>query len=267
LWRKKNVKKHVRASTSIVRDEQAFSLTEVCVAMGIAAVLMLALAEYSLSTARAQKSQSMSEEFTQTMGLVTETLGDENLCSSFLVPNNIPTISVVVTNPPTSIPSFSFIRPGGNPLTLFTVGTPFPSGLLISRMAITSVTSTGPNSPDGTLSQNMVTLEIDAQKTMPSTAPGAQSFVGNALYQKFYSVAVWADTVTNNITKCMSSKDMAQGAPVPTPSYSTIPNLTCTGNTPPCPSGAPAICSKDSATSANLSPVPYWCCPSDNWSC
>jgi prepilin-type N-terminal cleavage/methylation domain-containing protein len=104
---------------------QGFTLVEVCIAMGIGAVLIMALAQYSLTTARSQKSQNLSNEFNEVMGPVGQALSNESICSSMLNSTNNPYPVASGSPIPLVIPHL----PGGSQ-TLLATGS-LPSGLNI----------------------------------------------------------------------------------------------------------------------------------------
>jgi type II secretory pathway pseudopilin PulG len=250
-----------------VLNKQGFSLVEICIAMGIAAVLILSLAQYSLNAARSQKSQDLSNEFSQVMGTVGQALANESVCTSIM--SNIPPAAVMYPNtvqvaslfiPPTS--------PAGSAQTILAQG-PLPSGLNITTIYIGTPYPMGPVS--GGLTPEIVPITVSAMKgpapsASPSGGPGLNTyFIGNSLFTKTFTVAAWVNLLNGSISKCVSSQDMAQGAPAPPPVPYPSPTVSCLGNPPTCPSGSgttQATCCMPTTT-----PVPYWACQSYGWTC
>jgi type II secretory pathway pseudopilin PulG len=244
-----------------VLNKQGFSLVEICVAMGIGAVLILSLAQYSLSAARSQKSQNLSNEFNEVMGTVGQALMDQSICTSMLSPltNQIGAGSTV----PLVIP-----HPGSSPQVLLQTGS-LPSGLNVISILAGAPTSMGSVSPSYTA--EMLPITISAMKgtppsPAPSNGPGLNTyFMGNNYFTKTFTVAVWVDNGTGLISKCISSQDMAQEAPAPPPP-SPYPSsgITCPAPQPTCPGPTmptPSCCTQ------NTSPTPFWVCNTTGWSC
>jgi prepilin-type N-terminal cleavage/methylation domain-containing protein len=248
-----------------VLNQQGFTLVEICVAMGIGAILVLSLAQYSLTAARSQKSQDLSNEFSQVMGTVGQALANQSACTS-IVSNISP--SAVASPLVAPITSLSIISPGGSQTVL-------APGILPSGLNIQSIYIAGTPIPIGPVSglytPESVSIIVTAMKgptpsATPSGAPGLNTyFIGNNFFTKTFTVSAWV-TASNSITKCISSQDMAQQAPIGAPAVYPSPiSSGCVGNAPTCPgSGESSLATCCTPSSA---PVPYWACQTDGWTC
>jgi prepilin-type N-terminal cleavage/methylation domain-containing protein len=256
----------IQAGTQTTRkhglNHQGFTLVEICVAMAVGSVLVMSLAQYSLSAARSQKSQNLSNEFNEVMGVVGQALSTESTCTATL--GNI--ANPVASGSPVPL---VMSRPIGGSQTLLATGS-LPSGLNILSITAGTPTVMGPPSSSN-FTPYMLPITITAMKgpapsATPSGGPGLNTyFVGNNYFTKTFTVGVWFDG-TNRISKCTSSQDMAQEAPAsPTPVYTN--SGVCTGSPPTCPGEGQASCCSQSS-----SPTPFWVCGGSNgssngWSC
>jgi prepilin-type N-terminal cleavage/methylation domain-containing protein len=253
---------------------QGFTLVEICVAMAIGAVLILSLAQYTLTSARTQKSQDLSNEFSQAMGTVGQALSNENICTSMFGINNAITIPapLVSGSPvPSGLPvSLSIPVAGQSPLPVLKTGS-LPSGLNIVSITAEAPTVMGPQSASG-YTPEMLPITITAMKgpqpsPSPSNGTGSHTyFIGNNYFTKTFTIGVWVNGA-NVISKCTSSQDMAQQAPVLAPPVTyPSPTFSCTGAPPTCPIGA-SQSEAQCCTTQKTSPAPFWYCNSGGWSC
>jgi prepilin-type N-terminal cleavage/methylation domain-containing protein len=248
-------------------NQQGFTLVEICVAMGIGAILILSLAQYSLTAARSQKSQDLSNEFGQVMGTVGQALANQSACTSIV--NNI-SPSALASPLVVPITSLNIAPTGSNPQIILAAGV-LPSGLNIQSIYIAGTpTPMGPASGGGYTPEN-ISIIVTAMKgptpsATPSGGPGLNTyFIGNNFFTKTFTVSAWV-TASNSITKCISSQDMAQQAPIGAPAVYPSPiSSGCVGNAPTCPgSGESSLATCCTPSSA---PVPYWACQTSGWTC
>jgi hypothetical protein len=226
-----------------------------CVALAIASVLILALTEYTFQQARTQKSQDMSNEFTQIVGILGQAFGNETTCTSLM--NTLPV--PVVT--PAAYPSI-----GPSPNYIIQTTAALPSGL--SFLPPTATAPAVPGIVFGVPVPVGPAVGLNTPEIMPVTITGTKSststtnlnFIGGNTLSKTFNLTVWVTAPANTIAKCVSSQDMAQSAPVPMPTYSPPP-VSCAGTVPTCATGTPHCCAKPN------SPLNYWACPNNGWDC
>jgi type II secretory pathway pseudopilin PulG len=236
------------------RRSQGFSLLETTVALGIASVLLLALAQYALFNSRAKKSQDLTSEFNNISALVGTALSNQIICTATLKSQVIP-----AHGKPASTMS---VLPGAVPNAPPILAEGFlPSGLTVGPIALTNA-----GTMNGNPNEHMLGITITATKTPPINAGTNATkainsvFVGgNTVYTKTFNIAVWTDA-GGTIQQCTSSKDMGQSAPVPIPTYSQPVQLGCSSSAPDCQGGSPVCCHGTSIA------VPYWACQTNGWS-
>jgi type II secretory pathway pseudopilin PulG len=239
--------------------KKGFTLLETGVALGIAALLLLALAQYSLFNSRSQKSNDLSGEFNDIAGTVGKALANQATCSAVLT--SITTQMPAVGASPTVsvLPGINYGTSSAAPAILVS-GTQ-PSGLIINPIILTAAPVTAPLNAN----QGVLNVTISATKGGPSPTPSFVSSVnsifvgGNSTYTKTFSVGVWTDA-TNNIVRCIESQDMGQATPVPLPSYSQpAPSMNCL-------SAARPNCENVQCCNGIANQAPYWMCPANGWS-
>lgn len=167
---------------------RGMTIVEVLVASAILAITVAAFSSFLSFSNKEQKSVQNSVDFDIIRSNIQRVLMKDSLCNTAWKAAD--GVSAAKFNPTATIPAaqqFRSIKAGSS--TLISLGQNLPGGLKVSKLELTSVSTTGPNVYD-------VTLVIEIQKATGSTGGSLLSNKDNPF---LFSVAT---NSTDNIVSC-----------------------------------------------------------------
>jgi prepilin-type N-terminal cleavage/methylation domain-containing protein len=233
--------------------DSGFTLIEVMIALGLVSVLFLAFGEMNLNSYRSKKSSDFSNEFTEMMGLVGQTLLKNPTCSQALTGLNLAAFPV----------SLDYVGTRGSGAaaagtTLLQRNKVLQSGLVVNQIQMDLIAPSIATSAGSV--ENMVQLHIEATKT---TQGSGQKIMGSSKLSKDFIFAVWVNAA-GTVSSCASPSEAGLASPGAPPTVYATP-VPCPGVAPACPDGSNATCCK----AKNDQQTPFYYCQElvGDWSC